>query len=112
MSITEFLLERIAQDEAAARDNLAGDDRWPTSWSKAAAARVLAECEAKRRIVKRAERLAAEHYAVSAAERYWNPQLQDWRYMSESQMRALIWVMHDLAAVYAEHEDFQEEWRV
>jgi hypothetical protein len=66
MTLTEFLLERIAEDEAVARENLAewGDSaEWQPGddWSlgsddeypgvRVEAGRVLAECEAKRRIV-------------------------------------------------------------
>ena len=56
MTLTEFLLARIAEDEAAARGSLAdvANRRTlgiPPEWLTGVAERVLAECEAKRRIV-------------------------------------------------------------
>lgn len=75
MTITEFLLARIAEDERRAHDVAAenghglgrpiwtGDDPWPADEAFAVQftpARVLAECEAKRRIVELALCMDAE----------------------------------------------------
>ena len=59
MTLTEFLLARITEDEAVARSGFSHTERWvrsaptgtPTGLSCPA---VLAECEAKRRIVEAA----------------------------------------------------------
>lgn len=101
MTITDFLLARIAEDEALAgaveADNFSqgpigtGDDPWPSERAFAehlTPARVLAECEAKRRIVERA--LGPVAHAGQDIER-----------------RA---VLIDLASVYADHPDFDPAW--
>lgn len=116
MSLTEFLLARIAEDEDAARDAEPGPWRldeleqptaiigadgdpviraakgefdWTFQTSFVAhhvvrwnPARVLAECEAKRRIVDAVERGDAPAYLIN-----------------------------DTAQVYADHADYREEWR-
>ena len=91
LTLTDFLLARIAEDEATARYEL-GDlmaDR-PDVYSAlggADPARVLAECEAKRRIVDAACLDVWEGHPLS-----------------DSALMAL-------AAVYADHPDFDESWR-
>jgi len=135
MTLTEFLLARIAEDEAAAhalgkegmtqrlRDQseevaqLYGDPDPPEGdvkladslWFNAqdaadyadrfSAARVLAECEAKRRIVEEyttAGRVAQEHPIVHEA--------------YEAEM-AMEFVCKALALPDADHPDYREEWR-
>jgi hypothetical protein len=116
--LIEFLRARIAEDEAAAREMLAAaaeiadlppvppyeyaDDeeqvepfdhvvRWQPD-------RVLAECAAKRAIV--------EAYAE---------EVPDGRLSfgeDEGRGEALAYVCKALATVYADHEDYQPEWRV
>jgi len=51
MSITEFLEARIAEDEAEAQPMAALEDDDRGGWAIAYAARVLAECKAKRAII-------------------------------------------------------------
>ena len=109
--LTDFLLARIAEDEAdpwrgaeligadrivgkAEADALASDER---EW----VARVLRECEAKRRIVERATF-------------DWQPDpladSQEWGAFGEAEHICEI-----LATVYADHPDhpdYREEWRV
>ena len=119
-TLTEFLLARIAEDEAAAR--AAGGDRWASlnrSWDEEAVrdvasvteehkrlfavpmdcdehvarwhpARVLAECEAKRRTV---ERFGD----------YVNNNVDDW------DVAARV-VLGHMASVYADHPDFDPDW--
>lgn len=85
MTVIEFLLARIAEDEADALE-----DRGDTGMCDAlsgvhySAARVLAECQAKRQIVQ----LAVDGFT-------YNPN-QTMRY---------------LAAIYADHPEYREEWR-
>lgn len=120
MTITEFLLARIAEDEsvanAAHRESMRGNAgpgfvRSRVAWAAQAKdvrghelieritpARVLAECEAKRRIV--------DHFTSSApggdgeAETYW---FEGFR----SAMEFVLWKM---AQPYADHPDYREEW--
>jgi hypothetical protein len=154
VTITEFLLARIAEDEAAARTASIGSDRWhlgefdetvlwwpPSSpekiaWNRehfgdeAAAeharwggqtiassgdkiaphiarhdpARVLAECEAKRRIVHQARmaiRLSDETADDGSprAERI-HGAATAWEYALDAH-----------ASVYANHPDFRQEWK-
>ena len=112
MTITEFLLARIAEDEERARAAhydgqqwiaeeeavVAADRDWDpvmfldrkkdaahaANWSPA---RVLAECEAKRRIVKRATRLA------------------EWDEMGSSTRDDGDFILAELARPYAGHRD-------
>lgn len=102
MTITEFLLARIAKDEQAAKD--AGTDamtgwRWK-AWPEDAHAevqalvlthsrRTLAECEAKRRILD--AHLGCDDVSYSDASTC--PDLRI------------------VAAIYADHPDYDEAWR-
>ena len=120
MTLTEFLLARIAEDEAMAREALAATSiydqptvkwHWLVAHSKGSTwhptpadpTRVLAECEAKRQIV------------------------ADWQYEYDRDQKSAIYpphlpnavegalfgVMRHLALPYANHkEDYQEEWRI
>ena len=85
MTLTDFLLARIGEDEAAARDVHHRDCRIFVQLTIADCscdlpARVLAECEAKRLLI----------------ERVGNP---DWAGFSI------------LALPYAEHPDYRQEWK-
>lgn len=135
MTLAEFLLARIAEDEAVARAATLGP--WATSPSKYVAghyvhgdrsngeqvahatettkanashiarhdpARVFAECEAKRRIVAlhRPERYADvdEHFCTTCR--------------AGAFERTVDWpcpTLRALALPYADHPDYQEEWR-
>lgn len=79
MTLTEFLLARIAEDETAVRGLTSGEDP-DFFWGPD---RIRAECEAKRRLL--------NHVA------------SNWR-LEES-------VAKILALPYADHKQFQEEWR-
>jgi hypothetical protein len=150
-TITEFLLARIAEDEAAARAvpplghnyDMGGnrqDERWafgrtlpssadgmgnwsphrdsPTTaahFSRHDPARVLAECEAKRRIVQdhatweRDNRKAWKDYsrwlegkAVAA-----DPPART----TPEKWHGLEHAVRVLAAVYSDHPDYRQEWK-
>jgi hypothetical protein len=95
MSLTEFLLARIAEDEAA----------W---WGVTLGPRKSAECEAKRRVVGRAIEAEAAagawtHERLKADAR--SP-LPEW-----SRRDACVEAAADLAAVYSDHPDYRDEWR-
>ena len=106
-TLTNFLLARIAEDEADARQLVEDLGRWDrerafngpdgtqgsivTSTLRGGAfdpARVLAECEAKRRIVQRVVE------AMDAPP-------DEWTYV----------ILCDLALPYADHPDYREEWK-
>lgn len=107
--LAEFLLARIADDSSLARladrdaqalrpitDDLtdpADGDHRVTHMFRWSPARVLAECEAKRRIV--------EHYLAEL-----NSHQSGWdaRAPQDYPLRAL-------ALPYADHPDYREEWR-
>jgi hypothetical protein len=123
MTLTEFLLARIAEDETDARAAYYEGQRWlseeeavvaadrdlepvllldrkcdaehAANWSPA---RVLAQCEANRRIIERAaDVIGDEDPATSLDEDGWI---------------SLVWeIMYELALPYADHPDYREEWR-
>jgi hypothetical protein len=108
MTLTEFLLARIAEDEATAREaqtlaSIYTDPQWHwlvahndgSRWQQTShdPARVLAECEAKRRIVELVGR----------------PSSDDEWFMGRAD--ALDEVLSYLALPYADHPDYREEWR-
>jgi hypothetical protein len=115
MTITEFLLARIAEDEAEAAEVLRGAQdaslalqeprylgttqigwhAWPAV--ERITARVLAECEAKRRIVAEHSSYMSGNYCTA----------HDGRYLVD-QCPTLLTV----ASVYADHPDYRDEWRV
>ncbi|WP_353707620.1 DUF6221 family protein [Cellulosimicrobium sp. ES-005] len=97
MTLTEFLLSRIAEDEARADDAWKAVDNGAIVWDRIhpdvraalwPPARVLAECEAKRRIVESARRLGTRG-GVTPEE-----------------------LLGNLALPYADHPDYDEAWRV
>jgi hypothetical protein len=105
-TLTEFLLARIAEDEAAAERGRShpdpatfANDNYGYLWVDPA--RVLAECEAKRRIVDRLTRAIAEDDAETDQEAGW---------VTRGVRDALTEVAHELALVYADHPDYSAEW--
>ena len=117
MTITEFLLARIAEDEEVAgalpADGYYTDDgrvlevppdaagsTWPRRWSPV---RVLAECEAKRRIV--------EGWRASLERHIDTEQPVDGEDFYRGGEWGIDYALRALAAVYADHPDYREEWR-
>ena len=111
MTLTDFILARIAEDEAVA--SRAGSF---APWSEPFQTdnyghltvqpdRVLAECEAKRRIVEWHKPLPGlGGYAANCAG-CWEDGGEDGAPLYPC--RNIRW----LAAVYADHEDYDESWR-
>jgi hypothetical protein len=103
LTLTEFLLARIAEDEADAEDakrqgiSYLGDPL--QDWMvEVYAPRMLAECEAKRRIVERFEDLIGDRPPVSP--------------LDEDGWVLVAWeTLYDLASMYADHPDYRDEWR-
>ena len=97
LTLDEFLLERITEDEVRARElaerrrNIWSEELWdgvavPYAESPA---RVLAECDTKRQILA----FATDHDAQGVNQ------------------GAANWLLKTLALPYADHEDYREEWR-
>lgn len=141
MNITEFLWSRIAEDEAVARGVMdgPGDAGGKGLWSvqigvsgnnarfahvAADPARVLAECAAKRAIIKQYE----EWPVLVQGEMEMRQVGEDLQSMSFRASRQIAWLtnreyvkrfgtepptapmIRTLAAVYADHPDYKPEW--
>ncbi|WP_294567538.1 DUF6221 family protein [uncultured Arthrobacter sp.] len=137
LSLTDFLLARVAEDEAVAREagGLA-ETPWRATYGRQVEtardgylvtpedehsysddptdavsehiarhdpARVLAECEAKRRIVEReTERLREQ----------WRRRVDEHRQTFDEWMQPPYGeTLRDLASVYADHPDYRQEWK-
>ena len=112
-ALAEFLLARIDEDEADAREELPMpfvDSDFCLTWRPA---RVLAECEAKRRIVEQYE------FHRDQVVAYRNPRWKDamneddkqrWR-QAEARHRVAEDFARLLALPYADHPDYRDEWR-
>ena len=119
MNIVEFLEARIAEDEAAVERRGDGshsihatdaygafNSQCPDCLGLPARERVLAECKAKRVILKQAEEADSEtEYSISQS------------CINEAECEAARatapgkLIREALAAVYADHPDYREEWR-
>ncbi len=115
MTLPEFLLARIAEDEAhwkrladglsvakglrPDRFNIGGFDFQPSV--PVIPAKLLAECDAKRRIV--------EHVTNVARYADGSPGVGG---IDPNSLPAVTHVLRLLALPYADHESFKEEWRV
>ena len=87
MNITDFLQERIAEDESEAEEgrwvfDLGGREGERLTY------RVLAECKAKREIVDECERSM----------------------LNDGDSRTAEWIAAQLAAVYSSHPDYDPAW--
>lgn len=113
MNITEFLEARIAEDEAAA-EKLAGvahsartqvytGEEWVTT--PVSTERILAECAAKRAIIKQAEEATSlNEYGISQS--CINEAEAEQARAEDPGMLTL----KALAAVYKDHPDYQQDW--
>jgi len=113
MKLTEFLLARIGEDEARWQDFGHHDhndyDPGPAPWPQ-----LLAECEAKRNIVAHlvdAERGVARAQRLLAREGNDSRDAQEQEFAADAKLDAVKCIAKHVAAVYADHPDFDEEWR-
>lgn len=104
VTLADFLLARVAEDEIAVAQAVRDGDPWCYSDP----ARVLAECEAKRRII-------ATSYSVGAMwDSEWGcghsaEQIRDGK--CERNTDTSEWGPDALAEVYSDHPDYDERWR-
>ncbi len=110
-TLTEFLLDRIAEDEAVARA-AATDGYGAIDWAGESGptdvhiarhdpARVLADCEAKRRLI-------AIHWDFQwSAE----PDPDEDRTFGCYECHGPCLILGALAMPYADHPDYRDEWR-
>ena len=120
MSITDFLLARITEDEAVARAAIETTvpDKWENStqtgnyypadvafWDSITPARILAECAAKRAIVELHKQSGIRWVGFPRADKQESYCVHDNHSSPCETLRAL-------AAIYADHEDYQQEWSV
>ena len=127
-TLTEFLLARIAEDEADARESAYEGQRWvPEEEAVVAADRDLEpllfldrKCDARHAARWSPNRVLAECEARRAAiEDAWGVHLQiegEWGYGKGSEQLEAENdqpdVVRHLAAVYADHPDYDEAWQV
>jgi len=94
MTLTEFLLARIAEDESGDDAQLVGSTRkdWSVRWK--------AECEVKRRIV---DLHSGGHECPGVGRMFWDDDA-DWTEACPT--------LRFAALPYAEHPDCDEAWRL
>jgi hypothetical protein len=97
MTLTEFLLARITEDEAYARYCDEGTVEGIT-YPIGGLTQILAECEAKRRIVEDFEDYASEYRKAPSD-------------FAAGRRHAALLAATRIAAIYADHEDYDEEWK-
>lgn len=111
ITLTEFLLARIAEDEAAALaihdidDCPAADQVYRGTCHCGWPARVLAECDAKRRII------ALHPQAVSMMTTIHGLVPQTWCDGCDRPADVPCQELRILVSVYADHPDYRQEWR-
>ena len=102
MDVVDFLSQRIAEDETAARNLL--NDRAVSESGRWYERRLLLECEAKKRLIGIVE--SARQAALAAMVRHpdgetpWITESIEWTTLS----------LHALALPYADHPDFEQHW--
>ena len=95
MTLTEFLLERIAEDEQHAREY--SDDDSPGTWRRFG------------------EDIAAAMRTVVKMHDYtdeWGGNGEEWRCQSGNYVAEPCSTLLALAQPYADHADFQDSWRL
>jgi len=93
--LIDFVLARVAEREMAINFNYESGTAFPVL----SPAEMLAECAAKRAIVESFQGLLLETYRT-----------EDDPVAEARRHQAAVAVFH-VATIYADHEDFREEWR-
>ena len=112
MTLTEFLLARIAEDEGKIHGDWS-DGRGLHIITEEMFDRMLAECEAKRRIIERGPSECGGYQSEHGLGTHYPA--EGWSYCdgcsaAESADLDWQWIMRHLATVYADHEDYRAEW--
>lgn len=92
-NVVEFLLARITEEEEFSKPMVGLDDDDRGGWAIAYGEQMMAECAAKRNILAQCSSILD----VGSREYDDAPELA-------------LGVLRSLAAVYADHEDYQQEW--
>jgi len=101
MTITEFLLARITEDEDELKTaRIGGSPEWwePAQWCRE---RAEAECAAKRAIVEMCPEVSLAHKGIEIEMGHGEPDPD----LGEQ-------ILRTLAATYADHPDYQPEWKL
>ena len=96
MTLTEFLAARLDEDEHDAR-----------AFGTAGPPRMLREVEAKRKLLARHQPRALDQWQVCSNCRPVDPECP-------GDLTSVLWPcpdLRDLAAVYSDHPDYQQEWK-
>jgi len=122
MTLTEFLLARITEDEFAGTHFEQMPAQWttitvyphdgepiPVKAAMFASTRILAECEAKRKIVDMAISIESHEHAATSLE-YGNDDLSTIP-VAIAAHETMIDVLELLALPYADHPDYLSEWK-
>jgi hypothetical protein len=110
MTIVEFLEARIAEDETAAREALPEQDNVYGAGGFFEPSRVLAECAAKRAIIELHTPIRDDGWKSGEANDYlWCGTCGS---IDDSPEPYPCMTIKALAAIYAIHPDFQQEWAV
>ncbi|MCG7287164.1 DUF6221 family protein [Cellulomonas sp. ACRRI] len=104
MTLTTFLLARIAEDEAAVAGAVPAGTGPTYRADPADAVRVLAECRAKRRVVVLADEATGLDETVDMEREAGSRGESGVHYVGDRILRAM-------AAVYDGHPDFDPAWR-
>lgn len=105
MTLTEFLLARLAEDETPFLARLRGFGGRRSG--KTYIRRVLTECEAKRRIILEAADLLDSWEHVQSG----TPGLAMWPDVSRRERSQASMRLSMFALSYADHPDYDEAWR-
>lgn len=105
VTLTDFLLARIAEDEEVAQPGGLSEDSnaWHAPDGAWYPSRVLAECEAKRRIIEMHPQ--TRQYVDDRTLGDGEPRIVDLGLDLPAELLVL-------ASVYADHPDYRQEWRL
>ena len=101
MTITEFLLARITEDETNIEGDWAAGDGGLHIISTAMHSRMQAECAAKRAIIEMCPEVSLAHKGIEVEMGHGEPDPD----LGEQ-------ILRTLAATYADHPDYQPEWKL
>jgi len=118
MTLRDFILSRVAEDEAVARAVIARyapdavtmtrEDPWPEEAAFTARydpTRVLAECEAKRRVVEEYDQAVFDDKAVPHGD-------NEAGWVADAVLLHSRLMLRIHAATYADHSHYRDEWEL